>query len=107
MLTDILVYWIAIRGLRVIFSEYEYRQTVAPISKGKEISTKSTRKWKIMISIVLFMTFLETLFSMAARLSSSLSDRDTHIFLMVLGALIYSPMNKLAQFSGFFILVLK
>lgn len=34
--TDFTVYWIGIRGLKVIFSEYEYRQTVTPLSKGKE-----------------------------------------------------------------------
>lgn len=51
------------------------------------------------------MTFIETLFVTLVRLSFSFASRDIHLLLLISGALLYGPLTKLIQFTGFVVLV--
>ena len=53
------------------------------------------------------MSVVESIFIAVVRLSFYFSSEDTHLMLMILGALIYGPLTKLTQFAGFIVLVVQ
>jgi hypothetical protein len=53
------------------------------------------------------MSVIESIFITVVRLSFYYSSEETHLLLMILGALIYAPLTKLIQFAGFIFLVVQ
>ena len=53
------------------------------------------------------MSVIERIFITVVRLSFYYSSEETHLLLMILGALIYAPLTKLTQFAGFIFLVVQ
>ena len=97
ILTDAFVYWIAIRGIWFLFREYEDRRNVDSISQSNtvpQIKQISILKWKVLISFVIIMAFIETLIVILIRISFNFASREFHLLLVIFGALFYSPLNK-------------
>ena len=57
--------------------------------------------------MIFFVSVIESIFITVVRLSFYFSSKETHLLLIILGALIYGPLTKLTQFAGFIVLVVQ
>jgi len=109
VITDAFVYWVALRGINYLIIEYKRNAELALQDQGscEPIEKKSVTKWKVLVALIFLVSFIESIFITVVRLSFYFSSQETHLLLMILGALIYGPLTKLTQFAGFIVLVIQ
>ena len=109
VITDAFVYFVALRGINYLMIEYKRNAELALQYQGgcQPVEKKSVTKWKVLVSLIFLVTVIESIFITVVRLSFYFSSQETHLLLMILGALIYGPLTKLTQFAGFIVLVVQ